>query len=557
MTENIGKIKIDYTFYSGKDTYTDGQIEDELLDIVMKEYIPEALRFSTSWPILYHLSNIRENLLEWYPFCKNAKILEIGSGCGALTGLLSRNAENVTCIELSKKRSLINAYKNKECGNVTIYVGNFKDIEPNLPEKYDYITLIGVWEYSSIYLDDSDPYLNMLEIAKRHLEDDGKLIIAIENKTGLKYWNGAIEDHTGCIGSGLNDYSDKESVRTFSKAEIDKLLKKAKFKSYEIYYPLPDYKIPEVIYSEYVQPEPGDIRNYGKDYDAPRLYRFNDAIVSDQVCADGMFSYFSNSFLLVTGGDAPQCLFEKYGRCRKEKFQIRTEIFQNNEKKIVKKTALCAKAEKHILDIKENELKWAGVLPNIQCVEGYLDNNNYIMPYISGRDLDSLFYECRHNPLVFIEKFLYYVRNFLMPEEEMFVPFEISQDFIQIFGKDYPEGKGSLHCTNLDLIFSNLKLSENGVLYSFDYEWCFDFPIPYEYVIWRAAWNLHEEYKAYIGKILGKKEFLEAINISEKNNIVYMNMEKNFGKYVFGNTGSDNYLPRYKKNTITQNFVFK
>ena len=35
MTEEvIGKIKLDYTYYPGEDFYCDGEIEDELLEIV-------------------------------------------------------------------------------------------------------------------------------------------------------------------------------------------------------------------------------------------------------------------------------------------------------------------------------------------------------------------------------------------------------------------------------------------------------------------------------------------------------------------------------------------
>ena len=32
---------------------------------------------------------------------------------------------------------------------------------------------------------------------KQLLKPDGKLLIAIENQYGLKYWCGALEDHTG------------------------------------------------------------------------------------------------------------------------------------------------------------------------------------------------------------------------------------------------------------------------------------------------------------------------------------------------------------------------
>jgi len=190
MEKQIGKITLDYSFYEGKDGYTDGEIEDRILDIVKGGKQKEALYSDTEWPILYHLSDIRENLLEWYPFDKNANLLEIGSGCGAITSLLSKKVNQVTCIELSEKRSLINAYRNKQCDNVRIMLGNFQDIEPSLTEKYDYITLIGVWEYSGLYVESDEPYLRMLQIIQKHLKKDGKILIAIENKMGLKYWNG-------------------------------------------------------------------------------------------------------------------------------------------------------------------------------------------------------------------------------------------------------------------------------------------------------------------------------------------------------------------------------
>lgn len=49
---------------------------------------------------------------------KNDSVLEIGSGCGAITKALAREARDVTCIDLSKRRSLINAYKNRDNDNI-------------------------------------------------------------------------------------------------------------------------------------------------------------------------------------------------------------------------------------------------------------------------------------------------------------------------------------------------------------------------------------------------------------------------------------------------------
>ena len=102
--------------------------EDELNKVIAER---------NSWPVLYHFSHIRQNILEWAPITKNDKVLEIGSGCGAITGVLARKAGEVTCIELSKMRSTINAYRNRDCDNVKILVGNFQDIEKNMKEQID------------------------------------------------------------------------------------------------------------------------------------------------------------------------------------------------------------------------------------------------------------------------------------------------------------------------------------------------------------------------------------------------------------------------------------
>ena len=125
MNKKEYSVMIDDTFYKGKDLYSDGEVEDQILEICKDGKIDEALKSNSSWPILYHLSDIRKNLLDWYPISQESDVLEIGSGCGAISGLLAKKAKTVTCIELSKKRSLINAYRNRECDNIRIILGNF------------------------------------------------------------------------------------------------------------------------------------------------------------------------------------------------------------------------------------------------------------------------------------------------------------------------------------------------------------------------------------------------------------------------------------------------
>lgn len=297
MEETMSKDVLNLTYYKGEDLYSDGDVEDKILEIFQKnEDIQERLMKDDDWAILYHLSPIRQNLLEWYDFEKDASILEIGSGCGAISGLFCEKVRRVVGIELSKRRSMINAERNKQYDNLEIMVGNFEDIE--LTETFDYVTLIGVLEYADSYINSSKPYEEMLRRVKKFLKPNGKLIIAIENKFGLKYFAGAMEDHTGNLFDGIENYKNVSSVRTFSKNEIEELLQKAGYGENEFYYPIPDYKLPNAVYAQNYLPKAGDLRNMSVAFDRPRFKLFDEDIVYDQLCKDEKFEYFSNSFLI-------------------------------------------------------------------------------------------------------------------------------------------------------------------------------------------------------------------------------------------------------------------
>ena len=88
-TEKIGNVTLNLQYYSGTDEYSDGDIEDRMLEIVSshpESEFPLIITRECSWPILYHLSPLRENIISWVPFRKGQKVLELGSGCGAVTG---------------------------------------------------------------------------------------------------------------------------------------------------------------------------------------------------------------------------------------------------------------------------------------------------------------------------------------------------------------------------------------------------------------------------------------------------------------------------------------
>lgn len=301
MTEKIGNVVMNYDYYSGTDLYSDGDIEDTLLDIVKnhkKSEFPDIIVESKSWPILYHLSEVRTNILNWYPFEKNAHVLEVGAGCGAITGAIAEKVEKVTAIDLSKRRSMINAYRNKEKDNIEIMVGNFNDIAAGLDEKFDYVTLIGVLEYGELYIPEKDAYHAFLKKIAGLLKPGGKVLIAIENQLGLKYFAGCREDHVGKYFEGIEGYRTTNGVKTFSKKVLKNLIEESGYENVWFAYPYPDYKLPTTIYTDDFLPVKGELVDNMRNFDADRMILFEETKVWDTLLDAGLFQEFSNSFFV-------------------------------------------------------------------------------------------------------------------------------------------------------------------------------------------------------------------------------------------------------------------
>jgi SAM-dependent methyltransferase len=292
-------------------TYNDGNnIEEYLLNIFedtpSKEEIEKILEGNKEWAIRYHLSNDRHNLLSWYNFKKDSSLLEIGAGCGAVTGLFLDKDLDVTAVELMKRRADIIKNRFGDRSNLEILNGNIynKDFE----KKYDYVTSIGVLEYSGKYIDSDTPFLDFLKTAKAFLKKDGVFILAIENRFGLKYWRGAPEDHTNKLFDSLEGYPNYNGIRTFGKKELTDLLIDSGFKKENIsfYYPLPDYKFCYEVFSDrYLPSENHSVSNivYPSPHPTENEILFDEALVSKGLQENGLFDQFANSFLVFIKND--------------------------------------------------------------------------------------------------------------------------------------------------------------------------------------------------------------------------------------------------------------
>ena len=472
--EKIGSVTMDYTYYTGQDLYTDGDIEDKMLDIAMynpPEDFPKIIEAEKSWPIFYHFSPLRTNIIDWIPFRKTDKVLEIGSGCGAVSGALAKRAGSVTCIDLSKKRSMVNAYRNRNADNITIMVGNFKDIEPHLDKDYDYVLLIGVFEYGQAYIGGVSPYEDFLRICDRHRKLDGRLVIAIENKFGLKYWAGCREDHLGTYFSGLEGYREGGAARTFTRHGLEKLLDRAGIHEYSFYYPYPDYKFVTTIYSDQYLPKKGELSNNLRNFDRERVLLFDEKQVFDEIIDENEFPLFSNSYLLVVGG-APNVIYTKFSNDRVAKWAIRTSIVREAPRHLhVEKLPDTEAACRHLANTKRAcELlseRYDGTKIDIdQCtVIGGDIRNGLSFEFCNGETLEKLLDEC----LIRAD-----VAGFKTLVQEYMHWLHYNEDTHAV--------------SNFDFIFPNI-LVDGKRWHVIDYEWTFDRHIAAKDIAFRAFYN--------------------------------------------------------------------
>lgn len=305
----VGLVKIEQQTRSTDREYSDGDSEDALLKLFKtgdaEKRREELLNSDPEWRLKYHIAYARENLLNWYDFKAGSSLLEVGSGCGALTGVFLKRCGQVDAVDISPRRSLINAYRHKNFKNLKIIIGNIQNLASR--HKYDYATSVGVLEYSGRFIDSNQPYYDFLLYLNKLVKPGGTLILAIENKLGIKYWSGSREDHMGQLFSSVEGYPHDVGIKTFGKKELKQMLARTGFSSTEFYYPFPDYKMPTDIYSDEELPI-SESSHFGDMFptpspDQPREYLFAEDLAMKELSKNGLFSEFSNSFLVFAKRD--------------------------------------------------------------------------------------------------------------------------------------------------------------------------------------------------------------------------------------------------------------
>jgi SAM-dependent methyltransferase len=290
--------------------YNDGDEHEKYIDYVFSDAAnlhsdsDDLKKYIKDWPSRYHLSKERINLIK--PFeglIRDKKVLEIGSGFGAITRRLGEISHEVISLEGSVRRATIQKKRLAELSNVKIFVDNFKNFE--IESKFDIILSIGVLEYSNMFYHEKNASQNFLNKTINHLNENGIFMLAIENRLGLKYLSGGNEDHTDKPMVGIENLYEPYGPITYGKKELENLLRDSGFTHINFYYPFPDYKLPNLILGEKsITNKSFDIRaliqrSQLNDYLIPETLTFDRYNSLEAIINNGIMDIFSNSFFVL------------------------------------------------------------------------------------------------------------------------------------------------------------------------------------------------------------------------------------------------------------------
>ena len=467
---------------------------------------------------LYALSSQRESLVDWYPFRPEASLLEVGSDYGALTGVYARKVSQVDVLDESGENLAMNRLRHVETegrNNVEYHQGGICLYAARCEKQYDYIVFVGSL---------GDNAEKQIQAAKRILKPGGEILVAACNPLGIKYWAGVPKDQYSFTKNALTSVlegSGKEGKVKFC-------------------YPMPDYRLPVTIFSDEYLPVKGDLTDTVAAYDYPRYIGLDVGAKFDEVCEDGQFDRYANSYLAVwkDGGEEEgkrAVEYIKYNRTRRDRFQIRTVIW--GKPRYVEKTALEEAGAVHIQAFEENSRRLNSQHKNLRFAPPEISGSRTAgFPYLVGRTLSEQLGQIILDGQAPVEAVRRAMAMVLDVREECRSPFEVTREFTEVFGQlpeNRPDGWESLDISNIDALFENILLVGEE-WFCLDYEWVFSFPIPMEYIRYRILFYFFRQYKSLLTGYKDADAWLEEFHITPEALEIYEAMERNFQKYVHG-----------------------
>lgn len=352
-------------------------------------------------------------------------------------------------------------------------------------------------------------------LAQRKSKGCKYMVIACDNKYALKMFAGVADERQRFFSGVENNPYDR---MVYSKAELEEMMEKAGITEYQFFYPYPNYQLPLAIYSDEYQPKLGELTNNLRNFDVNRAVIFDESKAWDQVIKDGMFTTFANSFLLVIGPkiqwERGEKLFSKFSNDRALPYNIRTDIIEEDGQRLVLKSPIGREAVPHVQALTNWYELLSEAYPQVQFNRCEKKEHLAELEYLTGITLDEMLIE-------------------LLQQGEQ-------EHFIQVLNKftDIVTHSQNPQVIDVDMIFKNVLVSEDGTWTVLDYEWTFDKTktdvafvqeLSPEFVIYRSMYYFAQD--NHLSDEIQEQMF-SLTDITEEDKKEFDRLERQFQAYV-------------------------
>jgi len=323
--------------------FSDGEdIENYILNVInnaedISSNSRELEEKIKDWPSLYHLSRTRSIAYNSLSLPSSASVLEVGCGCGAITRFLGERVANVVALEGSPRRANITRARTRDLDSVSVLCASFEDVI--FDGEFDFVICNGVLEYAPLFINHDQPAKELIRLLTSLLKPTGNLIVAIENKFGLRYFSSGKEEHTNIMYDGLEGYARfPNGPTTFGYVELYGMLREH-YAFVETFLPLPDYKLPTALIRAELLEEVNcaDLfatttsHNFGS-HEEPRMH---ERLVWHEFQKNQLIKIFANSYFMIVGHEKISLLRDGwmgdiYAINRNSDLMVRTTISKQN-----------------------------------------------------------------------------------------------------------------------------------------------------------------------------------------------------------------------------------
>uniref|UniRef100_UPI0028AE7319 glycosyltransferase family 2 protein n=1 Tax=Lacrimispora sp. TaxID=2719234 RepID=UPI0028AE7319 len=242
--------------------------------------------------------------------------------------------------------------------------------------------------------------------------------------------------------------------------------------------------------------------------------------------------------------------FVKYNKTRREAFQIRTSLVEEEGCPFVEKTALRPEGVAHIKSLGEKYKSLAAQSQKLKVAGVSIspDERTARFDFLKGQTLSELLGREIRNGKVSVSHMEDGLSLILDVKENCIIPFTITAEFEEVFGKlaESDEKDWAFKTSNIDCLFENIMMTGDGP-YLLDYEWVFSFPVPVTFIKFRVLYYFYEQYKSLLS--YGSMEaFMDEFGVEAERIATYEQMERCFQEYVHGEN-QQIYLVNYMQET--------